>query len=486
MCHSQPILVRYLRASFCPAIFAAAAFIAAPLPRARAGTDPADRVAAENRLTAGSWKITFGKGWSIIRIFRKDGTFWTPNRPDESGHWTLSNNTIVQTYGDDRDDNLTLPLNDGGMTGTARDGETMSAVHDDAVPAVTPAPELNAQQKAAIADVLASGRWRITSPDWSHVFTFAKDGTFAATKKGGGYSRGQWTLDNSVIILAFTDGHKDFMFLPLDPKGTAYADKSGVPATATLPAPEAADNTTMTAASAPAPAPQAVQPKIPATPADLLLSGPWKLSTKTRSDIRVFMKDGTFKNLNEPDVQGKWMMTKDFVILIFPGGHKDALYLPLNPRGTDGLADNGDTLTATLENTAAGNGNTAASDSAAAPQPVPASVAPAPDPQSAAPVAQDPAAATGLLVSGPWKISGTGDGNPSRIRTFDKAGTFSTAGHEDEYGWWKIVNNIVILTFADTHKESLKLPLDPKGTSGLDKDGSPISAVLQSPAPSGK
>lgn len=451
------IMMKNAHISCCTIALAIVALQFVSLRCVQADTDPADRALAENHLTSGSWKITFEKGWSIVRIFAKDGTFWTPNRPDESGHWTISNNLVVQTYnsGDEREDELTLPIGADTITGTARDGGTMSAVHDKAVPTATSAPALTVQQKAAIAEMLTSAHWRIISPDWNHVYAFAKDGTFTATKKGGGYSRGQWTIDKDIITLVFTDGHKDFVLFPLDPKGTAYADKSGIPATAVLITPDAANNPAPTVAPVARPA----QPRTPATPTELLLSGQWKLTTKTRNDTRVFMKDGTFKTLNDPNAKGQWMITSDFVIMLLPGGHKDVIYMPLNPKGSAGLADNGDALTAILENPAPGNDN----------------------PATASPP-QDSASAADILISVPWIVSTGGDAASSRTRTFAKNGTFSTAGHEDEYGWWKIVNNIVILTFADEHKESLKLPLDPKGTSGLDKDGAPISAIRQEPA----
>ena len=251
--------------------------------------------------------------------------------------------------------------------------------------------------------------------------------------------------------------------MPLDPKGSGYSDNVGAPGKAVLLLPDGANTPPAAIVSSSLPVPQAAPRQIPATPADLLISGQWKLSSKTRNDIRVFMKDGTFKTLNTPAATGQWEITKDFVIMLLPGGHKDVIYLPLNPAGSSGLADNGDALTATLENPAPTGGPTAD---------VPTSNTIAAPTQSSA---------ADVLVSAPWTISSEGDAASSRVRTFARDGTFSTAGHEDEYGWWKIVNNIVILTFADEHKESLKLPLNPKGTSGLDKSGSPISAVQKTP-----
>ena len=170
--------IKKARISSCIATLTIAVVAFACIPGALAETDPADKVIAVNRLTSGSWKITFGKGWSIVRVFDKDGTFWSPGRPDETGRWIISKNMILQTYslGDNRVESLTLPLSADALAGTSRNGDTMTAVHDKDIPAATPAQPLTPQQKAATAALLTAGRWQITELDWTqaHFCHFGK------------------------------------------------------------------------------------------------------------------------------------------------------------------------------------------------------------------------------------------------------------------------------------------------------------------------
>ena len=87
---------------------------------------------------------------------------------------------------------------------------------------------------------------------------------------------------------------------------------------------------------------------------------------------------------------------------------------------------------------------------------------------------------TTLLTSAPWKVSG---GGWADTRTFDRAGTFTTIDHPDEHGDWSISGDTITLTFADGHKDTISLPLNPKGTVGTDRVGGPTVAVLQGNPP---
>src|SRR5580692_3505236 len=111
------------RISFHAMILAMAITSLSPLPSARA-----DSAETENLLTSKPWTITMEKGWPIERTFNRDGTYSTPGRPDQTGHWKITGNTLVQTYPDGRKDILVLPLAPAGTTGVAKDGETMKAV----------------------------------------------------------------------------------------------------------------------------------------------------------------------------------------------------------------------------------------------------------------------------------------------------------------------------------------------------------------------
>lgn len=94
-------------------------------------------------------------------------------------------------------------------------------------------------------------------------------------------------------------------------------------------------------------------------------------------------------------------------------------------------------------------------------------------------VAQSKEAAAVALVAAPWRITAKWWFN---IRTFAKDGTFTTQGWEDQGGTWAIADNVVTLTFTkDAHKETLSLPIDPRGTTGLDKNGIPVAAIATPP-----
>jgi len=85
-----------------------------------------------------------------------------------------------------------------------------------------------------------------------------------------------------------------------------------------------------------------------------------------------------------------------------------------------------------------------------------------------------------LLTSAPWKVTGDAKGW-SRTRVFKKNGTFTTEGEGTEYGRWKISDNMIALTFADKHVDTMTLPLDPKNTRGTSESGEPMTCVLVLP-----
>src|SRR5882757_408715 len=83
--------------------------------------------------------------------------------------------------------------------------------------------------------------------------------------------------------------------------------------------------------------------------------------------------------------------------------------------------------------------------------------------------AQTDAEAATLLTTGQWWFKGASWGN---FRTFLPDGTFHA---RQKIGTWKIADGMVVLTFPD-HVDKLILPLDPKGTKGIDANGLPLMA----------
>lgn len=454
------------RVSFCAAAFIAALFAPVSIPRTLAD-DAADKAALLNQLTTGSWKITFHKGWSIIRVFDKGGAFSTPGRPDETGHWKIAGNSLLQTYDDERKDVLTLPPKAGGMTGTARDGDTMAAVRLDTVPPSPAAFLQTGAEREATIELLGSGPWKITGIGFSNMRVFTRDGSF--TTVGNANRNGSWRIAGGVIALTYDDGSKDLLMLPLNAKGTVGADSNGAPSLARLmntAAPEASPVQSSTASASVTPAPAMDERQKAATVA-LLVSAPWKFTASGWFAIRVFAGDCTFTTVGSDKAYGVWEISNNMVVLIFQDGHKDTLTLPLNPKGTDGLDHGGNHLTAVLGNPAPGA--TPPSPSALA------YLAPTP-----APVAIDEAATTALLLSAPWKFNG---GWYSRVRIFASDGTFKTPGHGSESGVWKISDGMLVLTYPDGHNDTVTLPLNPKGTDASGKGGSPVTIMLVTPTP---
>ncbi len=278
-----------------PAILAGLFYIVSHSP-ARA-----DNAGTEDLLTSKPWTITFDKGWSLSRTFTRDGVFSTPDRPDETGRWKITGNTLVQTYPDGRKDVLVLPLNAAGTAGVAKDGETMKAVLDTNAPnspmnAGMQAQSLSEEDKAAATRLLLSGEWKVQGLTWTSSRVFAANGTFITPGDTG--QGGRWKFEKNAISLNFTNGHVDWIFLPIGPKGTRGAAQNGEPVTLTL------SDTPAAPAATPTPANplQDLEAGVPLDEADrdasiaLLVSAPWKNSRDSGgwSTVRIFSRNNKF------------------------------------------------------------------------------------------------------------------------------------------------------------------------------------------------
>jgi hypothetical protein len=316
---------------------------------AAAATIGAARADDSDTLTAAPWKISYEKGWALVRIFDHDGRFGSPGRPDQTGRWKISGNMVVQTFADGRKDIFNLPLDPKGAAGIAKDGEAMTAVQDSTLPATLPVPGagITQAQRDATVPLLVSGPWKITGRDYFRVRVFGRDGKF--TTQGNGDEHGQWKLTGDMVTLSFQNNYKDFLFLPLDSKATAGADASGAPVTAAL-----VNNATNTGAShGLSPLLDSSEPPAPMTEdeknalATTLTSGAWKISSNTGSwtDIHIFDKNGTFTTVSRAELHGHWKISGNKLILNFVGGQKHSVQLPLNPQGTPGVTEHGEAFT---------------------------------------------------------------------------------------------------------------------------------------------
>ncbi len=80
-------------------------------------------------LTSGPWVFS-GSNWSSTRIFNKDGTFVTKNKPGESGQWRIGAARIDLDYDDGHKNTIALPLNPAGTAGTDRSGKPVTVTLD--------------------------------------------------------------------------------------------------------------------------------------------------------------------------------------------------------------------------------------------------------------------------------------------------------------------------------------------------------------------
>src|ERR1700677_2406108 len=349
-------LMRTLRFTCCAACLVASVFLLAILPGARAANQ--ERQNPGEILLSGSWQIS-GQGMGNAITFARDGSFTTENMLDKPGSWRIYGKLLLLGFGDGQKDTFPLPLNPKGTPGTDDHGNAITAAMLGATaggtapaPLPTPATSLpplalmSGKENATTVALLISAPWKVSENGGSRIRIFDKDGTF--TTKNRPAEHGTWEISGNAVTFTFeADGHKDTLMLPLDPNGTAGTSQNGRPISAVQLATAAPDT-----AAAPGATPAVSEPAQPgdATVA-MLVSGPWRLSTKAGSDVRVFKQDGTFSTVDKADENGRWAMTKEFITMTFPNGHAEALTLPLNPKGTEGLADDGSAMTAMLVDT---------------------------------------------------------------------------------------------------------------------------------------
>jgi hypothetical protein len=347
-------------------IFVAALSHPASLPHACAEEQSADDAAY--LLTSGPWKITFQKGVVLIRVFKRDGTFFTPDRPDQTGRWEVVRKTVVQTHPDGHQDLFALPLRAEGTVGSSWEGEALRAVLDKSAPVVAstaplvsqpaatpqvaastppaasappdeaaPSPTaVSAQAKTPAGILLISAPWKFLASSWFSVRIFAQDGTF--TTIGNKEQHGTWDISSTAITLTFADTHKETVSLPLDPKGTGGLDKQGRPITASIQTPPRT--------------PTVMDDRTKAATTALLISAPWKIKGSWWSTIRTFASDGTFATPGNGGESGPWVIADNKIFLTVPDGHKDTLSLPLDAKGTDGADRDGAPTYAVLQDAA--------------------------------------------------------------------------------------------------------------------------------------
>lgn len=95
-------------------------------PSARA-VDEQQKAATVTLLLSGPWSFHAGK-WTNVRTFKKNGSFTTINKPNESGTWRIYKNSLLLTFTDKHQDTVLLPLNASGSKGTSSGGEEMTAI----------------------------------------------------------------------------------------------------------------------------------------------------------------------------------------------------------------------------------------------------------------------------------------------------------------------------------------------------------------------
>lgn len=209
----------------------------ASIPRACAIGEQ-EKAAAENLLISAPWRFSAGR-WSNIRIFKKGGSFTTVNRPNESGRWRFSNNTLVLSFMDGHQDVVTLPLDPKHSTGLSANGDEMTVVQE--APAAAPtAPAFGSTgpmsamdfdaQKNQMTDMITSSPWKFSAGRWTNVRLFKKDGTFTTLNRPN--ESGHWRLAADGMTLTFRDGHKDMLNLPIKPQGSKGFSQEGEPMTA--------------------------------------------------------------------------------------------------------------------------------------------------------------------------------------------------------------------------------------------------------------
>ena len=87
-----------------------------------------------------------------------------------------------------------------------------------------------------------------------------------------------------------------------------------------------------------------------------------------------------------------------------------------------------------------------------------------------------------MLTSGSWKITVTNTGW-TEVSTYKGGATFTRSDAPTETGRWKISGNMIVQSYKKGKEEVISLPLNPKGTAGVDADGNNFTAVQLVPAP---
>lgn len=292
-------------------------------------------------LVSAPWKIT-GKGWSVNRIFAKDGTFTTEGHPVEYGTWKFDAGKILLIFNSgDRIDTFDLPVDPKGTEGADRLGIPEIAMMAQAQPVAVAVPAMANPAVAAggataasppkgdpaLIAQLVSRPWKWLGENWFVVRVLAPDGTFSTLSSN---EAGSWEIDRNGVTLVFSDGHRDTMPLPLKLDGGIPATDSKGNAVAIIPGKVIAP---ANAVATPAPA---TSPGEIAKASAVLVAAPWKITGGWWSAVRIFGKDGTFTTIGHPREYGSWKIADDKVAFTYPDGHIDTLLLPLDPNGTDG------------------------------------------------------------------------------------------------------------------------------------------------------
>lgn len=192
----------------------------------------------------------------------------------------------------------------------------------------------------------------------------------------------------------------------------------------------------------------------------LLTSGIWHFAGINWSNDRVFDTKGRVL-VQASNANGviKWKMDSKQVNIIFED-HVDVLYLPIDPKGTKGMDQHGNDIIATLVPGSANASTQAAREPSALD---------ALKPLGGGPVPPTP---TELLTAKKWHFAGA---SWSETRVFDPNGTMTIEDNKNT-ARWQVTGKQVVMTFKD-HKDILFLPLDPKGTKGMDEHGRLIIAT---------
>lgn len=112
---------------------------APPPPAPPAGDNTgSEKNPAIDLLTSATWKVSGNlKGWTAERVFKKDGTFTTPNGGpgNGDGHWKISKTTLVLAFDDGHENTMDLPLDPKGTHGVSETFEPLTYVLESGDPA---------------------------------------------------------------------------------------------------------------------------------------------------------------------------------------------------------------------------------------------------------------------------------------------------------------------------------------------------------------